>query len=363
MSKKAKTKQNSTSEAGPWPYAVPQAKQFTDQLGAISQAPGAIGVTPTQSAAFKQLETNASAGNPYAGNLDALAQQGFAGAAAGANPANYTGMSTDAYKTLQGQLGDYASGKYLDPMSNPQMRAMLDQVSSDVGNRINAQFAGAGRDLSGANQMAYGKGVTAAQLPLLLDQYNRAQDQQMQAAQTLYGAGNQTATTNSGLDAARLAARQSALGMGQTAAGIGQQAMDAKNYAANSLLDLGQQQKAMPFEDMSLWASLLFPAAGLGGTEISSGSAKTKTGLFSDARLKDDIKPVGELADGQRVYSYHYKDDPDKTTHIGLLAQEAETKAPSGAVGVDRATGFRVVDYDAATKKAAEIVAKRRGVK
>jgi hypothetical protein len=411
MGKSSKTKQNSTAEAGPWKYAEGQAKDFVDKLGGL----GGIGMTDAQKQAFNQLSAKASQGNPYAGQIGGLAQGAFGAAntvnnmagrantaaqgamtnanratnAAGQflNPADRSGTVTDAYKTLQGQLGDYASGKYLDPMSNPQMQAMLQQVGDDVGNRINAQFAGAGRDLSGANQMAYGRGVTAAQLPLLLDQYNKAQANQMNAAAQLYGAGNQTSQTLSGLDQNRASIANTGVGMlgqgtnmlgqgtnmmnqgaglyqaannlGKDAVGFGQAALDAQNYGANSILDLEQQMKAMPYEDMSLWASMLFPAAGLGGTEQSKGTAKAKMGLFSDARLKEDIQEVGKLADGQRIYKYAYKDDPTGTTHIGLLAQEAEKKTPE-AVGINGPTGFKVVEYDSATRKAAEIVAARR---
>lgn len=411
---KAKTTQNSQSEAGPWKYVVPQAEKFVDKLGSI----GGIGMTPAQKAAFDQLSANAAKGNPYAGQIGGLAQSAYGAAntvnnmagrantaantamtnanratnAAGQflNPTDRSGTVTDAYGTLQKQLGDYASGKYLDPMSNPQMQAMLQQVGDDVGNRINAQFAGAGRDLSGANQMAYGRGVTAAQLPLLLDQYNKAQQNQMSAAGQLFGAGNTTSQTLSGLDANRASIAntgvnmlgagtnmlgqgtqmlgqganlyQTANNLGKDAVGFGQAALDAKNYGANSILDLEQQKKAMPYEDMSLWASLLFPAAGLGGTETSKGSAKTKMpGLFSfsDERMKEDIQEVGKLADGQRIYKYAYKDDPEKKVHIGVMAQETEKKNPE-AVAV-HPTGFKMVNYDAATRKAAEIVRARKG--
>lgn len=339
MSKKAKTTQKSSSEAGPWPYAENLAKGFVDKLSTA----GGIGITPDQQAAFGVLKSNAAQGNPYAAQQDQVAQDAF-------NTADRSGVAGDAYTRLQGQLGDYASGKYLDPMSNPQMQAMLSQVGDDAMNRINAQFAAAGRDLSGMNSLAAARGVTQAQLPLLLDQYNRAQDQQMQAAQALYGAGTQTATTQAGLDAQRQQLRSQG-------GALGQQALDARNYAANSILDLDQQIKAMPYEDMSLLASLLFPAAGLGGTEDTTGSGKTKTSLFSDARLKTDIREVGKLADGQKVYSYTYKGDD--TPQIGLMAQEVEKKAPAAVSRHE--SGYRMVDYDAATRKAAEIVKARKG--
>lgn len=338
MSKKSSQTQQTNSVAGPWPYAVPAAQGFVDKLSGL----GGIGITPDQQAAFATLKNNAAQGNPYAGQLNSLAQDSF-------NTADRSGMVGDAYKTLQSQLGGYASGQYLDPMSNPQMQAMMKQVGDDAFNRINAQFAGAGRDMSGMNQLAAARGVTQAQLPLLLDQYNRAQDQQMQAAQMLYGAGSQTAQTQSALDQSRQAMRA----QGGT---YGQQALDARNYAANNILNLDQQIKAMPYEDMSLLASLLFPAASLGGTQRGVGQATGSMSLFSDERLKENISEVGKLADGQKVYAYNYKGDP--ATQIGVMAQEVEKKHPEAVT--DTASGYKAVNYRAATDHAARIVAARR---
>lgn len=338
MSKKAKTTQQSSGVSGPWPYATPAVKGFVDKISGF----GGIGATPDQNAAFGVLKNNAAKGNPWTGATAGLATDAF-------GAADRSGMAGDAYARMQSQLGDYASGKFVDPMSNPQMRAMLDQVGGDVQNRINAMFAGAGRDLSGANQGAVAKGVTAAQLPLLLDQYNKQQQNQIAASQALQAAGSQTATTQSQLDAARQALRSQGIDFGKAA-------LDANNYAANSILDLDQQIKGLPYEDASLLASLLFPAAGLGQTQDSSGSGSTKVPLFSDERLKENISEVGKLADGQKVYAYNYKGDD--APQIGLMAQEVEKRAP-GAVS-EHASGFKMVDYEAATKKAAQIVARRR---
>jgi hypothetical protein len=70
--------------------------------------------------------------------------------------------------------------------------------------------------------------------------------------------------------------------------------------------------------------------------------------LFSDERMKHDIKKVGTLFDGQPVYRYAYNGD-DKT-QMGLLAQKVEKIHPD-AVGL--AGGMKTVDYEKATDKAA----------
>jgi hypothetical protein len=62
---------------------------------------------------------------------------------------------------------------------------------------------------------------------------------------------------------------------------------------------------------------------------------------FSDERLKEDIKRVGETDDGTPIYTYRYKGDPQ--VHMGVMAQEVEKTAP-GAV-VEHPSGFKMVDY------------------
>jgi len=68
---------------------------------------------------------------------------------------------------------------------------------------------------------------------------------------------------------------------------------------------------------------------------------------FSDARLKDNIRPVGKTYDGQNIYSY---DMGDGRTQMGLMAQEVMDRKPE-AVG--QRNGFLTLDYDRATEDAA----------
>jgi hypothetical protein len=250
--------QSSKSKQDPWKPAVPYLKDFLAQTGQVGANAGQ-GLTPGQTAAFGQLKDNALQSSPWIAQQSQLAGDLY-------GTADRTGIVGDAYSGLQSQLGDYASGKYLDPMSNPQMQAILQQVGDDAANRVNAQFAGAGRDLSGANQQAVGRGVTQAQLPLLLDQYNRAQGQQFDAAKTLYGAGSDTASTQGALDAQRAALR------GQ-AAGAGQAATDMQNAGAERTIDLEQMMKTLPYEELGQLASLLFPAGQLGKQVKATGES------------------------------------------------------------------------------------------
>lgn len=69
--------------------------------------------------------------------------------------------------------------------------------------------------------------------------------------------------------------------------------------------------------------------------------------MFSDRRVKENIKKIGKLFDGQTIYRYNYKGDP--TTRIGLIAQNVERHHPDA---VREIGGIKAVNYDDATKDA-----------
>lgn len=68
------------------------------------------------------------------------------------------------------------------------------------------------------------------------------------------------------------------------------------------------------------------------------GLGSSIAGIFSDARLKENIRRVGETDGGIPIYAYNYV--WGGPTMIGVLAQEA----PSDAVGVHE-SGYLMVDY------------------
>ena len=63
---------------------------------------------------------------------------------------------------------------------------------------------------------------------------------------------------------------------------------------------------------------------------------------MSDRRTKEDIEKVGKTSDGQNVYSFAYKADPEHRKHVGLMAQEVEKKHPEA---VRTFGGVKHVDY------------------
>lgn len=132
------------------------------------------------------------------------------------------------------------------------------------------------------------------------------------------------------------------------------------NQNQNSLASLGWQygtgtgnaqanaQLAQNGANNNIWSAI---SGGVSGAAQAAPSIISGlTSLFSDERLKEDIKEVGELRDGQPVYSYRYIWDDPAMTRIGLMAQDVEKINPDAVTEVG---GFKAVDYGKATDLAA----------
>src|SRR5690606_17284362 len=121
------------------------------------------------------------------------------------------------------------------------------------------------------------------------------------------------------------------------------------NAAAKGLLNSGSTAKALTTFGQNLgkqsFNDYLGQLTGLGNYGLQSantiaGAGQTSTGqssgyskggiinsLFSDARLKQNIKLRRRTADGVGIYSYEYRDQPG-VTHVGVLAQEIAILRP-----------------------------------
>lgn len=83
--------------------------------------------------------------------------------------------------------------------------------------------------------------------------------------------------------------------------------------------------------------------AGAGGESTSKGSSNggILTSLFSDRRLKQDVRRIGTADNGLPIYAFAYRNDPNRT-HIGFMADDVEKVHPE-AVG--EFMGAKIVDY------------------
>lgn len=343
---KQSTTQSSTT--APWLAAQPALQGI---LGQIGTGLGNTNLTGQETGALNTIENNAGQANQFAPAITNFASGLLSGGGASAQAPNIqNGLST-----YQNQLAPFANGSMVG--NNPALKAQLDTIMSDVGNNVNGQFAAAGRDFSGANQQAYGRGVAQGVAPIVANQYNQDVSNQINAAGQLYGAQNTTSGLLSGLNQQGLANQQA----GVTAA---QSATDANNAGANQILAAEAARRGIPVQALGLLAQIGIPIAGLGSqnngqsdtTKQDSGAtqfAQIAGGLGSlfksDRRLKEDIEQVGTLFDGTPVYRYRYIGH--QPFMIGLMAQDIEKITPEA---VHEINGFKAVDYKLATDKALE---------
>jgi hypothetical protein len=360
MGGQSSSTQTQQSQTAPWEAAQPMLQGILGQLNPLIQNSG---LSPTESNAISQLSANAAQGNPYASQISSFASNMLnGGGASGQAPNLQSGLST-----LQSQLTPYANGSMIG--NNPALAAQLAQIQTDVGNSVNSQFAAAGRDMSGANQMAYGRGVAAGEAPVMAGQYNQDVANQLSAANSLYGAQNSTSGLLSGLN-------QQALANQQQGVASSQDALNAQNYTPQQQLALAQLLQSIPAQNLGLLAQIGIPIAQLGkqtsgtttGTQQMSGAdqfdkiaggIKNIAGSLSpiqsffnpsDRRLKECIEQVGSLFDGTPVYGYRYKGAP--AYHIGLMAQDVEKTTPEAVIEIN---GYKAVDYRVATETSRKI--------
>ena len=175
------------------------------------------------------------------------------------DPTGLLGSSLSAY---QNQLNPIANAS-LDPRTNPGIADLLSSVRQDVQNSVNGQFAGAGRDLSGLNQQYLGRGITQAEAPILLNQYNQNIANRQQAAGSLYGAAGNTA---------------GAMGANQGQAFNFASLIDQlRNAPANAQLAIQNAMRSIPLGTLQTLTGLTTPIAGLGGTTTQTGTTNQLT--------------------------------------------------------------------------------------
>lgn len=333
------TYQQTSSSSEPPSFIQPMLKQALNNLSTYyAQNPTAPAYYPGQTVADLSAPTTSAINQ--------------AGSLATSNPV--TGASTDS-------LTKFLNGDYTNPLTNPDFQSALtashqpyiDQFNTQIIPGITSQFAGSGRSGgSGLQQQFTQQALTNLNTTLgnadaqAGSKYYTDALQQMLAANGLVPGINSSLWQNvSGQGAA-----------GSTLDNYNQAIIDAAmakyNYNVNA-----------PFDYVSKYVNILnggYP----GGNTTSSGSGTTYTptnqfgsilgsglglaglGLqaysaFSDRRLKEDIRKVGETDDGQKLYHYRYKGDP--VPRIGLMAQEVAKKKPE-AVERDP-SGFLKVNY------------------
>lgn len=264
-SQKSKSSSQSTADRDPWDVATPYIENFLDRQVAPA-IKARSGPTSAQTRAFNQLKANAGGAAPYADQAETLAMDLF-------GTQSRAPQVEQAYADFSGRMTPVADGSNLNLDNNPYISQMLANTASDAMTRVNEMFAGSGRSFSGAHMGEVGRAVTEAQLPTLANLYQFEQGRTDAAARDLMTQGSSAATTEASLD--QVAANLRAKGID-----VGSAAFDLNNLGPSQILEIEQQMKLLPFDQMEKLAAILFPAGNLGGQEESAGSSKSKTSGF-----------------------------------------------------------------------------------
>jgi GH24 family phage-related lysozyme (muramidase) len=342
------------------------AKQPFQQYGGEFVAP----LTPTQTAGIQGTNVAASQAQPYFN----AATQGLLGAQQGG--ANYIGAATNA--ALAGAMpvnpGGLQVGRYMNPFTQSVVGATQAAMGQQFGQQQAQQQAEAiragafGGDRSGLQRQALRGQQALAGAQAIAPLYQQGYQQALQTAQQQQGVGlgaaqaNRQAIQQLSQQLGGLGQQGYTMGAGasQQLAGLGTGAQQAALQGSQAQLAAGQiaqqtqqaqdtaqyqqflQERGYPFQVAQFLANI---AMGTGALSGSTTTTQQPGGFFSDKRLKDDVREIGETHDGQPIYSYKYKGDD--RTQIGLMAQDVEKKHPE-AVGL--MGGYKTVDYKKATE-------------
>jgi hypothetical protein len=248
---------------------MPEVNGLLGQLGTL--IPGS-GVTGAEQGAINQLTANGQAGNPYAPAVGNVATNLLSGGGA----TSEVPFVQQNYDALKGNLSPYLSPTY-STVNRGDVRAALDQVATDTGNDIRSQFAAAGRSGSGMESQTLGRGIAAAEAPIILSQANTDTATRLGAANTLYGAGNTTAGTVAGMNQQ---------GVNNMQAGIpaANEALTANNWGPQQILNAQELMKSIPASNLGLLAQIGIPLARLG-----TNSNQTST-------TENQMSPIDEIA-------------------------------------------------------------------
>lgn len=255
-----------------------------------------------------------------------------------------TANAMGAGQTAIGQLADTAGGSYLQ--GNPYFQQMVDQSIQAARPSVDAAFASTGRLGSGAHANAFADAATRAATSLGYQNYATERQNQMAAAQALPGVIG---------------------GVGQAGIMGGQVQDQNQQSALNANVERWNYEQNLPTNKLANYMQMI--QGNYGGTNTSTLPVYSNPGMqyagaaigglgalgslgqgigamgWSDIRLKENIRKVGELDNGLGVYAYNYIDDDRQ--QIGLLAQEVQQSKPD-AVG--NFGGLLAVDYGKAVQ-------------
>lgn len=347
MSSTTETKTQQSAQTNPYAPAIPLLQGIANQAGGISTA-----VSPYQTAANTLLwkeatgapDLSAPGTNAVLNNLNT-------------STAPQMGMLQGVINNYMKNTNPIASNTDLNPWSTPGFSDAINALNTNIGKSVKSTFAGAGRDPTGnaaaPGMLAYQEGL--AEAPLIQSQYNANVGNLLNANQGQLNAG---VSGTEALTSEQLAALNQQLAGANagvsTLPGLLTLPGGLETQAAGQLYNT-------PWSNLNPALSTAEGIGSMGGTSWGQGTTSQTTpaltntiGLISglaglagkiipsDERLKENITPVAKLPDGQKIHSFSWKMDPNKTPKLGLLAQDVEKAHPSA---VHEIGGVKHVDY------------------
>jgi hypothetical protein len=350
---------SNTSTSGPG--FQPQASALTN---AFNQAGGAL--TNAQSyTAPNGAAANLTGNGALSNNGVTLSNSGTNAATSGLGAlSGYNAGSTNNPQAITDAATQYANGQNIGAQTSAAMQQAMEQVRDVALPGIAQNAAASGNSDSSRSGIAQGL-VERSLAENTQNTYNSLYGQ-------AYGNGLNLAQTqannNNGLN---LSAANSAASQGNSAVNTGQNAysgalnntgtansINQGNYSNNVGNAYSALQQYMNLIGGTNWGTTTSSSGnsqtqgtGTSNTQtdpgllssISSGIGVLGALLPSDMRLKTDIRRVGMTDNGLPVYTYKYKGDPRETTHMGVMAQEAEQTHPEAVH--THANGYKMVDY------------------
>jgi hypothetical protein len=131
----------------------------------------------------------------------------------------------------------------------------------------------------------------------------------------------------------------------RSAAGVGAAGMETGVNVSNLLAQQGAARAGGELGEAKAYGQVLnLPAQFLGMQYGAGRGGSTGTpgfgNVFSDRRLKKNIKQIGTRADGLHIYEFDYIWGGKR--QVGLMAQEVQNVYPSA---VSESSGYLMVDY------------------
>ncbi len=306
------------------------------------------GVAQAELARGQDAQTNAT--------LASLNNQNYAQALGEFNQQQGVNLGAQEYNVgtgLQGQ--EFNSGQNLTAQQSNMARllqasGLYGQMGQGVGSLAGLQ-SGIASGLGGLGSTAAGIG---SGLGSLGSQYAGLGSLQAGIGSSMGGLGSQIAGLGPAQQSSQLQALQALLQGGTLAQQNQQQQATSQYQAYLNSIGLGGLQTMAPI--LSGIGSL---GGGTGTTTAPGPNMLSQLGslgmagvgmaaMLSDERVKENIATVGKTFDGQPIYRFNYKGDPQ--TQVGLIAQDVERHHPSA---VHEVGGLKTVNYDEATRSAA----------